>query len=105
MRGQCDCGNVTVTIPELPPEMNACPCEFCSRVGARWGYFKRDTVQVDGKTDVYRRATRTIEFHRCSICGVVTHWHEPKGRLPHMGVQMLNFDRVVIAEIPIVIEP
>ena len=105
IKGRCDCGAVSVTIPDLPENMNACPCNFCSRVGARWGYFAFGTVVVDGGTDTYQRASRTIEFHRCRVCGVVTHWIDPDGRIPHMGANMQNFDPDIIATVPVVVEP
>ncbi|WP_456236424.1 GFA family protein [Frigidibacter oleivorans] len=105
VEGRCDCGEVSVTIPDLPADMNACPCDFCSRFGALWGYFPHGSAVVAGDTTPYRRASRMIEFHRCVRCGVVTHWIDPDGHLPHMGVNMRNFDSDVIGAVPVVVEP
>jgi hypothetical protein len=105
MDGKCDCGCVVIAIPDVPEEINACPCSFCKRAGAHWGYFQIGTVVVEGKTDIYQRASRIIEFHRCAHCGGLTHWLEPSGRLPHMGVNMKNFDPDVTSAIRVVIDP
>jgi hypothetical protein len=105
MEGRCDCGGVTITVPGLPETVNACPCAFCRRVGGLWGYYPRAAVSATGETHVYRRASRVIEFHRCAVCGVLTHWIEPEGFLPHMGVHMKNFDPAIIADVPVVVEP
>jgi hypothetical protein len=105
MNGKCDCGSVLVTIRELPDEINACPCSFCKRVGAHWGYFPAGTVVVKGATQIYRRESRIIEFHRCANCGVITHWQDSSGRVPHMGVHMKNFDPDVTSAIPVVSDP
>jgi hypothetical protein len=105
MKGHCDCGSVVVTIPELPNEINACPCSFCNRAGAQWGYFPAGTVDVKGETEAYCRASRTIEFHRCAICGILTHWQTNDRRIRHTGVNMRNFDPEVIATITVVANP
>jgi hypothetical protein len=105
MDGKCDCGSVLITIPKLPVEINACPCSFCTRVGAHWGYFPAGTIAVKGATQIYRRASRIIEFHRCTNCGVITHWQDLSGRVPHMGVHMKNFDPVLTSAIPVVADP
>ncbi len=86
--------------------MNACPCDYCRRVGARWGYFSHDAVGIDGRTDVHVRATRSVEFHRCAACGVATHWQFP-GRPAgtRMGVNMTNFDTALTAAVPVVVDP
>lgn len=104
LSGRCDCGAVSITIPHLPENMNACPCAYCSTVGALWGYFSRGSVTIEGRTDTYQRASRILEFHRCATCGVVTHWIDPEGRVPHMGTNMRNFDAEMIAGVPVVVD-
>ncbi len=103
--GKCDCGQVTITISDLPNEINACPCDYCRRVGARWGYLWRNMVTVTGETTGYGRMTHTCIFHHCTRCGVLTHWITDEGKLPHMGVHMENFDPDLIRDIPVVIDP
>lgn len=105
MEGSCDCGTVRVTLPDVPEVINACPCAYCVRVGARWAYFPRGSVGITGRTEAYRRATRTIEFRRCAVCGGLTHWIDPDGRVKHMGVNMRNFDPDAVAGIAVVVDP
>ncbi|WP_102108245.1 GFA family protein [Oceaniglobus roseus] len=99
----CDCGAVTVTAPGLPDEVNACPCGWCQRIGARWGYYRRSSVTVTGETQVYLRASRRIEFHRCLVCGAVTHWL-PNTGLDRAGVNLANLDPSLYAAVPVVAE-
>lgn len=105
LRGECDCGRVAIAIPKLPPAINAYACDYCSRVGARWGYFASGSAKVEGPTVSYRRSSKTIEFHRCRECGLVIHWIDPAGGIRHMGVNMANFDQRALADVPIVVEP
>ncbi len=101
-RGSCDCGAVVLRIPGLPSEINDCPCSFCQRLGALWAYFPPGTVVVSGQTRIYRRATRLLAFHRCAVCGVLTHWTGPEGRATKMGVNMVNFACPEVAAVPVV---
>lgn len=101
MDGHCDCGSVTITIPALPKSINACSCEYCRRVGAHWGYFPRGSATVTGHTAAYRRGSKTVDFHRCTACGTITHWIDPNGRVPHMGVHMMNFDPAALIGVPV----
>ena len=96
VEGRCDCGAVTVRVPGVPDRINACPCDYCRRVGARWAYYPAGDLAVEGGTVPYRRAARVIEFHRCGVCGVVTHWADPNGRIERCGVNMANFDEDAI---------
>lgn len=105
MDGRCDCGRVTITIPSLPEIINACPCDFCRRVGAHWGYYPSGSVTVTGETHAYRRGARIVELHRCADCGVLTHWIDPESRVVHMGVHMKNFHPATTADVPVVIDP
>ncbi|MGB3554858.1 MAG: hypothetical protein WBA25_09480, partial [Jannaschia sp.] len=79
-----------MTVPGPPDRINACPCDYCRRIGARWGYYEAKTVTVEGPTASYRRADRIIAFYRCTECGVLTHWGDPDGRIPKVGVHMEN---------------
>jgi hypothetical protein len=105
MKGGCDCGAVTLDIPGVPDRVNACPCGFCSKAGALWGYFPRDSVTVTGRTQLYRRASRRLEIHRCEECGILTHWLEPTGRWHETGVNMRCFDPDTVAAIEVVVDP
>ena len=105
MKGQCDCGAVTVEMSGRPDKINACPCDYCRGIGARWGYFPAGEVTVTGETHTHRRAARVVEFHRCTVCGVLIHWADPDGKLKHKGVHMQNFDPAALEGVPVVVEP
>jgi len=74
---KCDCGAVRLELATDPAEINDCPCVWCQRLGALWAYYPRDQVRVLSNPDattVYLRAARRLEFHRCTVCGLTTHW-------------------------------
>lgn len=100
MDGGCDCGAVTVSVPAPPPEINACRCAWCTRIGGRWGYYDVAAVSVSGPLDSYRRADRVLDFNRCRTCGVLVEWREPGGT--RMGVNMANFSAADLAGVPVV---
>ncbi|MGZ9812229.1 GFA family protein [Pseudoroseicyclus sp. H15] len=104
LTGHCDCGAVTITVPSAPEEINACPCDYCRRAGAHWGYYKAGSATITGKTATYRRAAKVADFHRCPTCGIVTHW-DGNDVTPHMGVNMANFEQAALAGIPVVEDP
>ena len=105
VEARCDCGAVTVRVPEAPARINACPCGYCRRVGARWAYYPADDLAVEGGTVPYRRAARVIEFHRCGVCGVVTHWADPAGRMKNVGVNTALMEAELLSGVPVVAEP
>lgn len=105
LEGHCDCGAVTVTVPGPPDRINACPCDYCRRVGAHWGYYEPRTVSVQGATEAYLRATKSIEFHRCTTCGVTVQWRWPDGRGRKTGINMTNFAPALLADVPVVVDP
>jgi hypothetical protein len=43
-------------------------------------------VAEDGATDIYMWDDRSIEFHRCKVCGCVTHWAPVDKQIDRMGV-------------------
>jgi len=105
LTGLCDCGAVSVTVPEAPETINACPCSYCRRVGAQWGYYPLADISVKGPTDTYRRASRSSDFHRCSRCGVVTHWWPDIDEIDFAGVNMTGFPPAALADVPVIEDP
>ena len=83
------CGAVRLEI-ELPPEtVTDCNCSICRRYGVRWAYYRPVQVQIvaaSGATDIYMWDDRSIEFHRCRVCGCVTHWAPVDRERDRMGV-------------------
>ena len=105
LEGRCDCGAVTVRVPKLPERINVCSCTYCRRVGARWAYYPAGYLSVEGGTVPYRRAARVVEFHRCGVCGVVTHWSDPAGQMRNVGVNTALMEPEALSDVPLVTEP
>ena len=85
----CDCGAVRLTIVEAPEEVNDCQCAWCQRLGALWAYYPKDQVHFlsePGATAIYLRGARKLEFHRCRMCGLTTHWVNRDSTQLRMGV-------------------
>lgn len=77
LAGTCHCGAVAYQIPRLPEQVTSCNCSICQRLGTICAYFRPDEVIIrpaSGATDIYVWGDKMIEFHRCKICGVHTHW-------------------------------
>jgi hypothetical protein len=83
----CDCGAVRLEVADAPEEVNDCQCSWCQRLGALWAYYPKDKVRLvcePGSTSIYLRGSRRLEFHRCKVCGLTTHWVGQTR--PRMGV-------------------
>lgn len=73
----CHRGAVRVTTSRPPETLTSCNCSLCRRIGALWGYYTRDEVNVDAPaaaTIAYVQGDRTLEMHHCAAYGYVTHW-------------------------------
>jgi hypothetical protein len=82
-------------------EVTDCNCSICRRYGALWAYFSPKHVRVnppDGATDVYVWGERMIEFHRCKLCGCVTHWLATKPGHDRMGINARLLSPAVLAK-------
>jgi hypothetical protein len=82
----CHCGAVRLTVPRAPSDVTDCNCTICRRYGTLWGYYPPKDVTIAGATDVYVRGEKSIEFHRCKVCGCVMHWAPADKALDRMGV-------------------
>jgi hypothetical protein len=85
----CHCGAVRLEIAAAPATLTDCNCSICRRMGTLWAYYTRDQVRVlppAGATDIYMWDDRSIEFHRCKVCGNVTHWSAVDPSAQRMGV-------------------
>jgi hypothetical protein len=94
----CDCGAVRLEIAEAPATVNDCPCAWCQRLGALWSYYSTDKVRLvcePGATSIYLRAARRLEFHRCNVCGLTTHWAHADPTRTTMGVNARLMPRKV----------
>jgi hypothetical protein len=96
----CDCGAVRLEVVEAPDNVNDCQCSWCQRLGALWAYYKKNQVRVvsePGATSVYLRGARRLEFHRCKVCGLTTHWVSVDQTRQRMGVNARLMPREVRA--------
>ena len=93
----CVCGAVRLSISRAPDELVDCNCSICRRYAARWAYYPlNDVIVPGGLTDVFMLGPKKIEFHRCKICGCVTHW-SPRDQRDRMGVNARLLDPEVVA--------
>ena len=80
MKAACHCGAVRFEIAEDPEWVFDCNCTVCRRYGGLWSYYHRDGRQAllvskpdPAATDVYSWLEEWLAFHRCKVCGCVTH--------------------------------
>lgn len=76
VEASCHCGTIRLILAQAPSEVTDCNCSLCRRYGVRWAYYPLAQVQVhaDVPTDTYLWGDKRITFHRCHVCGCVTHW-------------------------------
>lgn len=97
IESSCVCGAVRLAITRAPDELVDCNCSICRRYAAFWAYYPlKDVIVPRGLTDTFMLGPKKIEFHRCKICGCVTHWlpTDPRDR---MGVNARLMDPEVVA--------
>lgn len=64
-----------------------------------WAYYSlKDVIVPSGLTDTFMRGAKKIEFHRCKICGCVTHW-SPTDQRDRMGVNARLMEPEVVARV------
>ena len=96
----CHCGAVRLDIAEAPSTVTECNCSTCRRYGVLWAYYSPKQVTMAagaGATDIYMWDDRSIEFHRCKVCGCVTHWAAVDRTLDRMGINARLMDLEVLA--------
>jgi hypothetical protein len=104
LEGSCDCGAVRIELDEPPDDVTNCNCGICRRYGALWSYFHPDRVRLlppEGATAIHKRGKRSLEFHRCTVCGCVTHWAPVDKGYTRMGVNMRLFPPEVLAQLAV----
>jgi hypothetical protein len=97
IESSCVCGAVRLAITHAPDELVDCNCSICRRYAALWAYYSlQDVIVPGGLTDTFMQGPKKIEFHRCKICGCVTHW-SPKDQRDRMGVNARLMEPEVVA--------
>jgi hypothetical protein len=86
VQSSCHCGAVNLVVARAPTEITECNCTMCRRYGSRMAYFSPKEVEITGATDFYTHGDKTIELHRCRICGCFTHWSPIDKAYDRMGV-------------------
>lgn len=101
--GSCHCGAVRFTLQAAPETVTDCNCSICRRYGVLWAYYSPASVQLgspEPSTDTYSTASHTLAFHRCRICGCVTHWTPLEWREPNrMAVNARLLEPALLAGI------
>ena len=87
IEASCHCGAVRIEIAAPPETVTDCNCSICRRYGVLWAYYAPKQVRiVTGATDTYMWDDKSIAFHRCKICGCVSHWAAVDKTRDRMGV-------------------
>ena len=98
----CHCGAVHMEIEMPPATATDCNCSLCRRYGVLWAYYSPKQVRIiaaGDATDIYMWDDRSIEFHRCKICGCTTHWASVDKSLDRMGVNARLMEPNVLAAV------
>jgi hypothetical protein len=106
IESSCHCGAVRLEIETAPPEVKDCNCSICRRYGVLWAYYSPKQVRIippAGATDIYMWDDRSIEFHRCKICGCVTHWAPVDKARDRMGVNARLMAPEVLARARVIV--
>jgi len=97
IQASCHCGAVRLEIAVAPATVTDCNCSICRRMGVLWAYYVPDQVRLAGATDIYMWDDRSIQFHRCKVCGNVTHWSAVDESVARMGVNARLLEPQVLA--------
>jgi hypothetical protein len=79
VKAACHCGAVRYETAAPPSWVLDCNCTLCRRYGVLWAYpHNRDPVTLTrlpepDATDTYVWGDKSIAFHRCKVCGCMTH--------------------------------
>ena len=108
LTASCHCRRVLIEVAAPPSYLNQCNCSICRRYGTLWGYYRPDQVRLLGEpdaTETYMWSDRSLAFHRCRVCGCVTHWQATDPEYQRMGINARLLDPADIAEVPVRISP
>ena len=98
IESSCVCGAVRLAITRAPTEVLDCNCTMCRRYGVLWAYYSpKDVIVPSGLTDTYMRGAKLSKFHRCKICGCVTHWAPLDKTRDRMGVNARLMEPEILA--------
>ena len=105
MKLTCHCGNIEITASHVPQEVAHCNCSICRRYATAWAYYEPEDLQVAFKKEAsvyYLWGDKEVEFHRCNLCGCVTHYKTTsKCDVNKMAVNMRLMDTQQLETIPV----
>ena len=97
----CHCGAIRLQVARAPRTLTDCNCSICRRYGALWAYYKASSVRVltaRDATSVYSWGRKALQFHRCKVCGCLTHHERKKKRRDStLAINARNFEPDAIA--------
>ena len=99
----CHCRAVRLEVDAPPSYLNECRCSVCRRYGVRGGYYQPGEVAIEaapGAIEAYSWGQANLDFHRCRLCGCVTHWTARAGG-NRMGVNGNLFEPADLAAVPL----
>jgi hypothetical protein len=98
IEASCHCGAVKleVEVEVAPTELTSCNCSICRRLGTLWCYYAPAQVRVVGTTATYRWGDKTLDLHRCTSCGCVTHWSAIGPASERMGVNARLMEPAIV---------
>ena len=101
IRASCHCSAVALEIDAAPQDVTECNCSICRRYGVLWAYYAPAQVHftVPPATDIYMWDDRAIQFHRCRVCGCVSHWSATDPLARRMGVNARLMDPELIGAV------
>ena len=80
IRAACHCEAIRFEIASPPEWVLDCNCTLCRRYGGLWCYFDDEGGQAKllmtpppEATETYAWQDGDLAFHRCKVCGCVTH--------------------------------
>jgi len=97
VEASCHCGAVTIQIDGAVTELTSCNCSICRRLGTLWTYHAPSRVRITGPTATYRWGDKSLDLHRCSTCGCITHWWSLDPASDRMGVNARLADPAIVA--------
>ena len=102
---RCHCGNVQLSMNEVPKDITRCNCSICHRYGALWAYYTGEQVSIiqkDHLIETYQWATKKITFHACSKCACTTHYTGiRKDGSVKVGINTRMAEHELIKDIPV----
>ncbi|KAH7413113.1 Mss4-like protein [Cadophora sp. MPI-SDFR-AT-0126] len=95
----CHCAAITLTFPVPTKPLVECHCSICRRYSVLWAQFPSSDVQITGTTQFYVWGDKDLEFHRCKVCGCVTHWMPREGLREEHAVVSVNCRMLEVREL------